>query len=114
MWHAAMEPPGTLPEKRVRKRSKRLSETDNTNGDAELTRKRPRRGTESSVNGVEGKRRGNKDRTVSSKVSVSVGGNRIWHLVLSGCVYLFSAYSVVCSNIINFFSRVHNVLVVDL
>ena len=100
-----MEPPGTLPEKRVRKRSKRLSETDNTNGDAELTRKRPRRGTESAVNEVEGKRRSSKDRTASSKVSVSVG-----HLVAAYTCLVPTAWCVAVGH-----SRVQcpNLLVLD-
>ena len=65
----AMEPPSALPEKRVRKRSKRLSETDSVSGEVEPARKRVKRGSESSgkkVEEVEPKRR--RTRGSASKV----------------------------------------------
>ena len=71
-----MEPPSTLPGKRVRKRSKRLSETESVGGEVEPARKRAKRGSESSgknVQGVEGepgrRRRTSRDKGSSAKVS---------------------------------------------
>lgn len=65
-----MEPPSSLPEKRVRKRSKRLSETESVSGEVEPVRKRAKRGQESSGKKIEEpeprRRRGSKD-TASSK-----------------------------------------------
>ena len=67
-----MEPPSTLPEKRVRKRSKRLSETDSVSGETEPARKRAKRGGEvtgKKLQEVEKKRsRGSRDKALSSKV----------------------------------------------
>ena len=68
-----MEPPSTLPGKRVRKRSKRLSETDSVGGEVEPVRKRAKRGSESSGKKVqEGeprRRRTSRDKGLSSKVT---------------------------------------------
>jgi hypothetical protein len=69
-----MEPPSTLPGKRVRKRSKRLSETDSLGGEVEPVRKRAKRGSESSgknVQAAEGepkRRRTNRDKGSAAKV----------------------------------------------
>ena len=70
-----MEPPSTLPEKRVRKRSKRISETDSVDREAEPARKRPKRGAESGkklTQAAEGDtrrvRRGSRDKIASLKV----------------------------------------------
>ena len=69
-----MEPPSSLPKKRVRKRSKRLSETDSVDRETEPVRKRPKRGAQSfqgkNLQEAEGRRvrRGSKDEATSSKV----------------------------------------------
>ena len=72
-----MEPPSTLPEKRVRKRSKRLSETDSVTGETEPVRKRSKRGSDVSgkrLEEVEGRRRrGSRDsKSASSKVVAEI------------------------------------------
>ena len=74
-----MEPPSTLPEKRVRKRSKRLSETDSVTGETEPVRKRLKRGSDVSgkrLEEVEGRgrrRRGSRDsKSASSKVVAEI------------------------------------------
>ena len=71
-----MEPPSTLPGKRVRKRSKRLSETESVGGEIEPARKRAKRGSESSGKNVQGadgepgrRRRTSRDKGSFAKVS---------------------------------------------
>lgn len=71
-----MEPPSTLPGKRVRKRSKRLSETESVGGEVEPARKRAKRGSESSGKNLQAgegepgrRRRTSRDKGSSAKVS---------------------------------------------
>lgn len=67
-----MEPPSAVPGKRVRKRSKRLSETESVGGEVEPARKRAKRGSESAgkkaQEGEPKRRRTSRDKGYSSKV----------------------------------------------
>ena len=67
-----MEPPSTLPGKRVRKRSKRLSETDSVGGEVEPARKRAKRGSESSGKKVQAEGEPKRRRTSRDKGASSI------------------------------------------